>query len=240
MWEFNPIVLLSDWKVEMHFFLFSSVGFYKALIWKGMDWHKYKSVLRNWPLIFSCLILRSWCTSTSFLRSVHRCCHWLLFSLMSNAISPKNKFLFDLKLTYFDGIVWCDNALEVCKPSFICRQQEQEQKLKVNWSKAPAVCGGDCGHCICSSLGDCSIFLADLSAIQSSPFGLTLWRRQNVVQEHICRLTLWLAWSQTPAASSCALFLLLVLMRHIHCKNFFSWFVITTFFLLSNQHTSFM
>jgi len=44
----------------------------------------------------------------------------------------KNKFLFDLKLTYFDGIVWCDNALEVCKPSFICRQQEQEQKLKVN------------------------------------------------------------------------------------------------------------
>lgn len=70
-------------------------------------------------------------------------------------------------------------------------------------------------YTVCNSLGDCSVFLADLSAIQSSPFGLAMWRRQNVVQEHICRLLIWLAWSQTPAASSCALFLLLVLMHKL-------------------------
>ncbi len=115
-------------------------------------------------------------------------------------IGAQQKQSFYIMLT-LDRIFWCVNALEVCRPSFIYRQKQQ---ASVDWSRDPAVFGGDCGCCKCSSLGDCSIFLADLSAIQSSPCGLEPWRRQNTVQGHRHRLPLCLAQSQNPAASSCS------------------------------------
>lgn len=76
----------------------------QVLIWNGMHWHKDESVLRNWPFIFACLIPRRvcWCTFTSFLQTVHSCCHWVLFYLMNNAISPKPNFFWsNVEMEYF-------------------------------------------------------------------------------------------------------------------------------------------
>lgn len=67
-----------------------------------MEWHKDKSVLRNWPFIFACLIPRRvcWCTFTSFLQSVHSCCHWHFVLSHEQCNFTQTKFLFDLNLRW--------------------------------------------------------------------------------------------------------------------------------------------